>query len=409
MKKKKIILSGVFVGLAIITIWGISAGKQARQVSMGDVLKGDLSTYVEETAVVRLKNETSIFALQGGRITKIAKPSDKVKQGDLLVQLDDTELALQIKSLQAQKQAVAAQYEEAGRTNSEKINQLGILLDTAKITYNEAKRALDNVKALYDAGYTSYDEYQAAVSAFARADAGVKTAESNLSIEQEGISESVRRQYEAQLAEVSAQIDICTKKYEDSSIKAPFDGIVLKKTVDEGSTVLPGTVLLQYGDNQGFFLESSILTDEIKGIQVGTAVLISNEDLGIQDIKGTVSSISPVAISELSELGIAQKKVEIEITLSEDIPNIMSGYEMDIKIVTNSKKDVLTVDKKAVFDYHGQSHVFINDNGVAKLSPVKTGLEDDERVEVIEGLKEGDQVILSPEEDLEEGMKIQKI
>jgi HlyD family secretion protein len=64
------------------------------------------------------------------------------------------------------------------------------------------------------------------------------------------------------------------------------------------------------------------------------------------------------------------------------------------------------IDEKAVFNYQGKDHVFINENGVAKLRAIEKGLESDKQVEVLKGLKEGDEVIISPEETLEEGTKL---
>jgi HlyD family secretion protein len=405
--KKKMIWVGTAVVLTLSAVLAIAINEKAYDVELGIVERGNVETYVEENAVVNLEKEASIYALQGGRVTEMLEAGKTVKAGEVLAKMDDVEVAFQIEALEAQKQSIAAQYEEEKKpVDGDEIKKLKAQINSAQVAYNEAKRAAVNSKALYEAGSISYDEYQSSLAGMALAQSALESAKSNLTLAQKSISEGVEKQYEAQLSSIQAQIDILRKKKSDLDIKAPFDGMVLRKLVKEGSVVQPGAILFEFGGNNGFFLKSDILTDEIRGVKPGAAVLITNEDLDIKDVRGTIRNVSPIALSKVSELGIEQKRVEVEISIDEEIAGLRAGYDMDIKIITDSRKDALIVDERAIFEFQGKNYVFINDSGTARLRMIKTGIKGDELVEVIEGLKEWEEVVLSPDANLEEGMKI---
>jgi len=126
----------------------------------------------------------------------------------------------------------------------------------------------------------------------------------------------------------------------------------------------------------------------------------------MQGVKGTIRKIHPKAQSVMSALGIEQKRVRVEINLENEAAGLRPGYEMTVKIIKQSSKGTLIIDEKAVFSYQGKDHVFVNEDGVAKLRAIEKGIEGSEQVEVVRGLMEGEEIILSPDETLEEGTKV---
>jgi HlyD family secretion protein len=277
---------------------------------------------------------------------------------------------------------------------------------SVEVTYTEAKRMAENNKALYESGAISLDVYQSSLASLASAEAALEAAKSNLELAENAVSGNVKKQYEAQLAGIQANIGLLQKRRADLNVASPIDGVILTKNIEKGAILQPGMLIFEVGDKNSMYLESDILVDDIANVKVGSAVLIENEDLGIKDVKGTVRKIYPKAFSKMSELGIGQKRVKTEIDFNENIENLKSGYDMTVKIITASKENTLLIDEKAIFEYQGKDHVFLNENGVAKLRAIEKGLESDEHVEVLSGLKEGEKVILSPDEKLVEGTKI---
>jgi HlyD family secretion protein len=406
--KKKVIWIGLIIVIIAIAAYSLTASKQAITVDMAAVEKGNIEEYIEETAVVQLENETAIYSTEGGKVLGImAEIGQEVKAGNVLLRMDAQSIELQIKNLEAQKQSIAAQYAGANEpASAAEIRKLNAQVKSVEVTYTEAKRMVENNKALYESGAISLDVYQSSLASLASAEAALEAAKSNLELAENAVSGNVKKQYEAQLAGIQANIGLLQKRRADLNVASPIDGVILTKNIEKGAILQPGMLIFEVGDKNSMYLESDILVDDIANVKVGSAVLIENEDLGIKDVKGTVRKIYPKAFSKMSELGIGQKRVKTEIDFNENIENLKSGYDMTVKIITASKENTLLIDEKAIFEYQGKDHVFVNENGVAKLRAIEKGLESDEYVEVLSGLKEGEKVILSPDEKLVEGTKI---
>ncbi len=418
MKKNKKLMGivlAIFLVLAAISLAKLAG--QGVEVETAQVVKGNIDKYVEETAVVKMEDQVLLSAVTGGRIAEVfRKAGDKVKAGDVLAKLDDREVLLQIQVLEAQKQSAEAGFAEAkSPADKEEIDMLKAQVKTAEAAYGEAKRAADNNKILYESGAVSLDVYQNSLTALTEAAAGLETAKSSLALAQKGASANVRKQLEGQISAIQAQIDLLMKQREDLTIKSPIDGVILAVEIAADGFVQPGSPLFEIGSDTGIYLESDILVEEIGDVKVGANVIIENEDLNIIDLKGTVRKIHPKAFSKMSDLGIEQKRVKVEIDLEKDPvkeegneywENLKPGYDLDVKIITAGKENALIIEESAVFAYQGEDHVFVVEDGKAKLRRIEKGIESDERIEVLQGLTEGEVVILSPDEAIEEGTKV---
>lgn len=408
--KKKIIWAVVILVAASILTYKIKTGGQTAEVELAKAAKGDIVEYIEETGVVMLEEETEIYSATAGKVIQVTKnPGEEVKAGEVLVKLDNSDLQLQIKALKAQKLSVTAQFDEVrDSAEEEEIKKLTAQVNASEVLYEEAKRVSDNNKVLYEAGAVSLDTFKGSVAKLAEAEASLEAARSNLAAAQKGTSDNIKKQYEAQLSEIQTKIEQLEKKSEEMVIKSSIDGLIMASEIEAGSIVQMGSKLFEIGGSKGFYIESNVLTEDILGVKLGSPVLMENEDLNIENMKGVVRKIHPRAESIMSDLGIEQKRIKVEIALDNVDKVLRPGYEVTVKVITQSSKDTLLLPEKAIFNYKGKDHVFVNENGQAKLRAIQTGLESDEQVEVVNGLSEGEEVILSPDEDLEEGMKIKQ-
>lgn len=378
-------------------------------VDLDEVVRGNIAEYIEEKASVELENKADVYAQQSGIVTlAAAEVGDKVKTGDVLLKIQDEDLILQIKSMELQKQSISAQLEEAKKGVSQwDMQKLEAQLKVAQVAYDEAKRMLENNRKLYEAGGLSKDVYDSSVSALASAEASLEVAKASVTAANEGFSPNIEKQFTTQIDELQVRINHMKSKQKDYTITSPMDGIVLTAEAPEGSIVPQGQLVFQIGNYNGMYLASDILVDDIANVREGSAVGITNEDLGINDARGTVRKIYPQAFSKMSDLGIEQKRIKVEIGFDEEISDLKPGYDMDIKIITAESQSTLLIDEKAAFEHEGQNYVFVNKDGTASMVQIEKGLESDDMIEVVRGLNEGEQVILSPDEDIEEGTIIQ--
>jgi len=407
--KKRTAWISLIIVIALIAAVKIKMGSSAITVEFGKVIRGSIEEYIEEIGDLLLEEEIAVYSVSAGKILQVTKKAgETVKAGEVLARIDNSDLLLKIKALEAQKLVITAKFDEAKNpADDEDIRRLNAQVRSAEALYEELKRTADSNKVLYEAGALSLETYRNSLTNLAAAEAGLETAASSLKLAEKEISGNVRKQYEAQLSEINAGIEQLKLKSEDMIVRSPIDGTVMTAEIKEGNMVQAGTLLFDIGGSKGYYIECYVLAEDIAGIKPGTPVIIDNEDIGIMSIKGEIRKIHPKAESIMSDLGIEQKRIRVEIESDNLTEELRPGYEMNVKIITRSRKETLIIPEKAVFNYQGRDHVFVIENSKAKLRAIVKGIGNNDQVEILKGLEEGENIILSPDETLKEGIKIQ--
>ena len=166
--------------------------------------------------------------------------------------------------------------------------------------------------------------------------------------------------------------------------------------------------LMELGDTNNLYIQSDILVSEITDIKEGLLVRLINEDLGIEGT-GKVQKIHPNAFSKISDLGVEQKRITVDIEMGTTPEGLRPGYDLQIRIITESSGDTLIVPENSLFSMDNKDYVFVAMDGRAKLREIQTGIQSGREMEVLSGLEKGEIVIMSPDGDLEEGSKIQVV
>jgi multidrug efflux pump subunit AcrA (membrane-fusion protein) len=151
-----------------------------------------------------------------------------------------------------------------------------------------------------------------------------------------------------------------------------------------------------------------VLVDDMDDLDKNDPVTLSANYLN-EDLVGTIEWISPLAKTAFSTLGVEQKRVPLKIAfdLSQEI--LQPGYSLDCTIRTTSSMNTTVLDRKAVFSHNGDDFVYLIQDGQLEKREVQLGLEDLNRVEVLDGLSIGDWVVAAPGVDMEAGMKVKRI
>ncbi len=404
MKK---IIAVLFVGGALLTAGLLMInGSKAVEVETATVKKGDIAEYVEELGLVVSENKGSVFAPTAGRVTQVMVTiGDVVEKGDVLVQIDGQQLTRQIMELEARKSALTAQYNEAIKPiDGKEIEKLELQLGVQQKKVDEAKRQKDINEVLYEAEAISYEEYHVTIIALEQAEMQLEGIELDLELIRKPISTNIAANYKAQLKQLDIQMEQLRNQGEDFVVSAPLKGTVMAKSVEVGSYLQPGMQLMELGDREALYIESDVLVSEIGKINIGSRVEISHKDLGIEGVKGTVRKIYPQAFSKISDLGVEQKRIKAEIAIENKVEGLRPGYDLDLKMIIINKENALLIPQNAVFEKSGKTYVFVNENNTAALREIQKGIESRKQIEVISGLQEGEEVILAPDEKLEEGI-----
>lgn len=372
------------------------------------VSKGEIKQSTEDTAAVQSNKKQTVYIEGAGKVTSIkVNVGDSVKKGDLLLTMDKGDLELKLQDANEKIEAAKAQLQGTDISNSvNKIEIAQAAVDGDKVAYDSEARNLNNAKTLYNSGTISKQELNNAEDSYKTAEAALKSANFQLQDIKEGTPDYVKSQYVSQVKQAVIVRDTIMRDIEKQQVISPVDGIILEKLVEENSQVATGGTAFLIGDTKSLELEANILSDDIYKVKIGNEVEVSGKPIGNSTIKGKVTKIAPEAKNITSSLGVNQKRVPVTIEISGDVGLLKPGYDLDIKIITEAKKDTLVIPDTSVFDYKGSSCVFVVDNGKTVIRKIQKGIESEKLIEVIGGLKSGEKILVKPDNNIKEGMKI---
>jgi len=405
-KKKLWVITIIILCIVSGVIYVNMQGGQVVETSV--VEKGEIKQYIEDTAIIQSKNKQTVYIEGSGKINSIkVNVGDSVKKGDVLLTMDKADLELKLKDANSKIEAAKAQL--ASTDSSNYVNKIEIVqaaVDTAKVNYESLSRDFNNAKTLYESGAISQQELNKAGDAYKSAEATLKSANFQLEDVKGGAPNYLKDGYIASIEQAIALRDSVIRDIEKQQILASIDGIVIEKLVEENSIGIIGTQAFLIGDIKSLELEGNILSDDIYKVKIGDKVEVSGKAMGDSIVNGNVVKIAPEAKNITSSLGVNQKRVLVTIQINDVTGLLRPGYDLDIKIITEVKSDTLVIPDSAVFDYKGSSCVFVVDSGKAIIKQIKKGIESEKAIEVLEGLKEGEKILLKPDNNIKEGMKI---
>ena len=408
MKKKKIYWAIAIIILCIVSglIYVKMQGGQVVETTV--VEKGEIKQYVEDIAVVKSDKRQTVYIEGAGKINNIeVNVGDYVKKGDVLLTMDKQDLELKLKDANAKIEAAKAQLASTDSSNYvNKIEVAEAAAETAKVNYESISRDLNNAKTLFESGAISKQELNKAEDEYKTAEVTLKSANIQVEDAKDGAPDYLKDGYIAVMEQAVILRESVMREIEKQEIVASIDGIILEKLVDENSIGVTGTAAFLIGDIKNLELEANILSDDIYKVQIGNEVEVSGKAMGDLTLKGKVVKVAPEAKNITSSLGVNQKRVLVTIEIKDDVNLLKPGYDLDTKIITEMKSDTLVVPDSSVFDYKGNSCVFIVDSGKAVIREIKKGIESEKTIEVVGGINEGDRIIRKPDNNITEGMKV---
>ncbi|MDD4343411.1 MAG: efflux RND transporter periplasmic adaptor subunit [Eubacteriales bacterium] len=362
MNKKKILLISLLAVGLIATYMFVSNLNKKVEVTVTQAQRGNLSKYIEDSGEVFLSEQQIIYAGATGYISDIYfEVGENISKSSKILDINSSE----VKNIILQRNKILEE------------------ISIAERNLEDNHILLENKNTLKEAGALSPREY---------------TEFYNSVKNEEGRLENLKR-----------ELSFLNNSLGDTNtrISSPLDAVLLDKYVKKGDFVLTGTPLVMVGNTGNTYIESDVLTSEIKDIKEGNQVLISNNNLEIFDVEGQVSKIYPMAFSKMSDLGVEQNRVKVKIDIIEENENIKPGYVLDLKIITESKENVIFIPENSIFQINDEDYVFIVENDKANLRKITKGIESKRNIEILEGISEGELIITAPSSDLEEGIRVE--
>ena len=321
----------------------------------------------------------------------LVKEGDHVRKGQLLFELDDSNIRTQ--AARAQSQMKAAQANLAATKNSgtqEEVLTLTAQLVKAHSARDVAQRNLDAYKRLQQDGAASPGEVRQAEQTLQSAQADVTLLEQK---QKERYSEPEIARTVAQLTEAQAAYEDAADALTKSSERAPFDGTIYSLPVKQGAFVQTGDLLLQEADLSHVLVRAFVDEPDIGRLQTAERVEITWDAVPGRTWTGMVNSV-PSTVKPRGNRNVGETTCLIDNQDLRLLPNINVG----VTIVASEHNNVLTLQRDAMHIDDSEPYVFKIVDDHIKRQPIQFSLQNLTRVEITSGLSEGDQVALPAEE-----------
>ena len=408
------ILLGVFVVLIAVAVVFQKNKKKETEVEIALAKRITIVEKISASGMVQPVTEVKLSPDVAGEIMQLdVKEGDSVVQGQLLVKIRPDNYILAVKRAEAS-------------LNTQKANLMSAKanLARAEATFERAKLELDRNERLFNENVISSSEWEVAQQSFKIADNDLKSAKASVDAARYVVISS------------QASLDDANENLRKTSMYAPISGTVSKKSVLKGERVV-GTS--QFAGTEMLRLANLNLMEVRVDVNENDIIRISEGDTAIIDVdaytylekkfKGVVTQIANTARDKASADAVTEFEVKIRILRSSFTELEEDGYThpfkpgmtASVEIITETKADVLAVPLAAVTvrnaseledndeeDKDGSSSnsdsrdeetvevIFLNEGGIAKIFPVKTGLSDFENIEITNDLSDTSKIITGP-------------
>lgn len=197
------------------------------------------------------------------------------------------------------------------------------------------------------------------------------------------------------VANAKSNLAIAKKALENTTIKAPIKGTITKKFIEKGSLLTPGVSVVEIVDISSLKFTTSISESQLTFVNIGQKVIIK-ASAGKNEYNGTVRMISVKADDS------RRYQVEIEVA-NKTTKTLRSGMEGNVLFRYDNSYEALVIPRKCINGSIKEPVVYIVDDNKAMTKCIKTGIITDDYVEVLDGLKEKDKVVLNGQINLHNG------
>jgi membrane fusion protein, multidrug efflux system len=362
-----------------------------RDVTVATVAASELEEMSEVAGTVRSRTATTLSSKIVGRILALhVREGSLVQAGQLLIELDDQDIAAQTRRAEAGLREAEAAMEEVER---------GIAAAAAGRAAAEAQRdlaasTLARYQRLMDRKAVAPQEYDQVAAQQKAAAAAVDRA-----IAEGQAVQSKRAQVLARIDTARTEIAGTQVMRSYAKIAAPFAGIVTAKHTDVGGLAAPGVPLLTVEDNRRYWLEIAVPDSQVGGLKRGHSVRVAVEGAGVSGT-ASIGEIVPTA-----DQATRTTLVRLDLPAS---PQLRSGL-FGRAWIPAGRRQALQIARGAVVERGQLQGVYVvGQDDIARFRLIRTGAAREGSVEVVSGLASGEQIVLRGVERVSDGVRIQK-
>ena len=325
---------------------------------------GEIVAEVMGTGTLEARVKSTISPEIAGRIESLlVDQGDKVEAGQPLFTLDDSDLAQQVEIAQANIASAQAA-----------ITRLKADREQSAVVLEQARRDHERSRRLVSSNAMSEQESEKATEAFRVAEARLARAEAALV---EG---------EKQLIAAERNLAYRQALLADAQVKAPFDGLIIKRYRDPGDIVVPGSPTLALVSLDEIWVSAWVDETEMARLRVGQPARVVFRSEPKRSFEGQVSRLGREADRETREFVVDVRVLSLP-------QNWAVGQRAEVYVEVDRKSSVAVLPARFIVWQGAEAGVFRKEDNRARWQPVRLGLDARESVEVVEGLRPGDIVL----------------
>ena len=427
-KKVLIGLAGLLVALIVVSVAIHQANKGVVTVQTGKAQRQDLSSVVSASGEIKPKTYVKIGANAFGKITHLSvKEGDRVRKGQLLAQLENVQSAADVA---ATKASLEASRTDAVAANAN-LNTAKADLERAKADTERARLDWSRAEGLFKEQLISKAEYETRKATWQTSEAGLVQAEARVAQAKAQLDSADRH-----ITQTDATLTRASDVLQKTVYAAPYAGVITNLPVREGETVVigiqnaPGSTLMTLADMSVITAEVKVDETDIVNVQLGQPAEVTIDAIPKKSFHAVVTEIgnnaivrsTGVATSQSASASQEAKDFKVVVTLQDPPEDLRPGLSTTAKITTATRSSVVTIpiqaltirretDLQSVKAEKGSVQaaapqkdlktkqndelqgVFVIRNKKAEFVPVQTGITGTTDIEVLGGLKEGDEIV----------------
>ncbi len=396
--RQKLLAGGICLCLlAVAFYFYMGAGKDNGQrvsrstpeVKVMEVERRDMMRHIVLSGQTVADASINLAPKYSGRITAIyADLGDVVEEGQVLMVQDLGDLDISIAQNSAAAGAAWADAREAAATYNANII-------SKQNAYELAKSKYERQKYLFSIGAISQDTLDGAEKEYTASKAAYEIMTNQVS----GGAAAAIESKELTAAKQDHATEALKKQREDMILRAPRSGVIAYRNAEVGALVTAGSKAFTLVDNSHINIDCNIAENDAAILRPGMVVSVTIDALG-RNYSGRVVFVSPA-------MGEESKSYQVRLALDERDDSIKAGLFAHTTVDILQSPKTIFVPQGAVVTRNGETYVFVlgkEDKVEQRL--VRIGLLNDDSEEIIEGLSEGERVVLSNQDKLQNGMKV---
>ena len=393
-KSRKWTLGAVALGIVGVTAYGITTANGASTnidpSRLATVERGPMVRSVVATGKIEPITKVEIKSKANGIIERLAADVDhQVEAGQVLAELDKENLRARLREARANLEAARAALSAA----EAQVAKYEVEAEAPEVAF--AKSAYERARSLNEQKLVSQETLDQARTTYEQSMNRQRAAAAQSLIGRAKVNEA-----RAQVAQAGAAVERADEELANATIKAPIRGTVLTRDVEIGSPVssilnlgAAASLVMTLGDIQKVFVRGKVDEADIGLVKLGLPARITAESFKDKVFHGRVTQISPIGVEKDNVTTF-----EVEVSIDNPGQELKANMTANAEIVLDEHADALIIPEAAItYDSQKQASVDVADPAAEKgrrTVKVKVGIGNGTKTEVLEGLKQGDRVVL---------------